>query len=96
MVKDPTSIPAIAKRLLATRQALGLSQVEVSRKIKISPRAWNNYELGRRRPELDTALLMRKQLGISLDFIYAGEEVKTSSDLKRRIDLHLRDNRRGL
>jgi transcriptional regulator with XRE-family HTH domain len=71
--EDPESVRAIAKRLIATRVALGLNQAEWCRRVGISPQAWSNYESARNRINHDQALRVCKAIGVSLDWIYRGE-----------------------
>lgn len=39
----------------------------------LATNAWNNLEKGTNRISLDTALVLSKRLGVSLDWIYQGE-----------------------
>src|SRR5579885_739818 len=52
-VYDPTerSNAAIARRLIATRQALGYTQAQLCRRTGVSPSAYNQYEKARNRPD---------------------------------------------
>lgn len=65
---------AISERLRLTREALGLSQVELCRRTGISTTTWNNYEKGINRISLDEAFKLKRRLSVSLDWIYFGDE----------------------
>lgn len=67
------STKVIAKRLLSTRQALGLSQVEFCAQIDVAKNVYNPFETGKRRITVDVAMKIRGRFGISLDWIYCGE-----------------------
>jgi transcriptional regulator with XRE-family HTH domain len=69
---SPTSLPAIASRLKALREASGLKQAAWCRLIGIDTNAWNNYERGIRRISLDQALLVCTTTGATLEYIYRG------------------------
>jgi len=69
----PTSVPAISARLIATRHALGLSQVELCRRTGIATNTYNMWEKGNGRPELDKAFLLCETFGLTLDWIYRGD-----------------------
>ena len=71
-IQNPESVPMIAERLIATRQAMGLHQAAFCRLIGVSPQAWSNYESGRNRINHDQALKLCKATGVSLDWIYRG------------------------
>ena len=71
---DPYSTAAIAKRLIATRLALGFeSQVEFCRAAGVAANAWNNYETARSRPTLNVAVQLCDRFGLTLDWIYRGD-----------------------
>lgn len=62
----------IALRLIAAREALGLSQAEFARRARIGVTTMNNWESGDYRVSLNGALRLRETYGLSLDFIYCG------------------------
>lgn len=71
---DPRSTAAIARRLVATRLALGYdNQVEFCTALGVSPQAWNNYERARAKPSLDVALQMCDRFNLTLDWIFRGD-----------------------
>ncbi len=72
--EDPTDVNAIARRLIATRLALGFpSQVEFCAAAGIPYNTWNNYETARGRPKLDIAVQLCTRFGLTLDWIYRGD-----------------------
>jgi DNA-binding XRE family transcriptional regulator len=70
--RQPDSRNDIGERLRVTREALGLSQAELCRRLGISPAAWNNAETGDNRIGIDNAMLLCKAIGVTLDWIYMG------------------------
>jgi DNA-binding XRE family transcriptional regulator len=70
--RQPDSRNDIGERLRVTREALGLSQAELCRRLGISPAAWNNAETGDNRIGIDNAMLLCKTTGVTLDWIYLG------------------------
>jgi transcriptional regulator with XRE-family HTH domain len=66
-----------ADRLRQLREATGLSQTEFGRRYGFSGPAWNNYERGCSRINLDDAIRLALLLGTTLDWIYTG---RTNTD----------------
>lgn len=65
---------AVAKRLRATREALGLTQAEFCRRCAISPSAYSNWEtMQSHRPDLESALHLKAAFRLTLDWIYCGD-----------------------
>jgi len=75
------------ERLRLTREALGLSQAELCRRVGISPAAWNNAETGDNRLGVDNAMELCKATGVTLDWIYLGHRAglpqKLAVDIER-------------
>lgn len=88
---DPSerTVPAIARRLIATRLALGLSQAALSRRTGVATNTYNQYEKEKGRPDLDNAMRLCDGLGITLDWIYRAD----ASGLPARIADRLPDVR---
>jgi len=61
------------ERLRATRNALGLSGVELARQLGVSPQRYNHWETGKHPPEVHTMLRLRQIHRVPLDWIYAGD-----------------------
>ena len=89
---SPTSVSAIAARLIQTREALGLTQTELCRSSGIERNTYNQWEKGRNRPDLDKAFLLCETFGLTLDWIYRGDP----SGLPSRLNLALGPGARAL
>lgn len=61
-------------RIAQQRRNLGLSQLQLSRELKISPSTVGMYEQGRRTPDLQTLTAMSRLFRVSLDYLITGEE----------------------
>lgn len=64
---------AIGERLEKVRKAYGISQSEFARRIKVKPHTFNGWLTGKKRPGVDTALDIRQEFHIPLDYLYAGD-----------------------
>ena len=67
----------IGRRLGALRQALGLNQVTIARRLNLGsnpggPQKWNNWEHGRDRLKPPDATKICILTGVDLDYIYRG------------------------
>ena len=68
------SLEAIGSRLRMTREALGFKkQKEFAARADISPNTYNQWEKGKVYPDLQYAIRLRDEFGISLDWIYLGD-----------------------
>lgn len=63
----------IGARLVAMREALGLTPTELCRMTGIRTSTYANWETAVSRPGLGEAKVLRKILGYSLDWIYEGD-----------------------
>lgn len=71
---DPRHIDQIAYRLKLTRTvALEIGQTELCALVGIKTNTYNQWEMGKGRPELDKAMLLCEALGYTLDWIYRGD-----------------------
>lgn len=69
------SRPAIAERLRLLRLASGSpSQAAFCASVGIGTTTWNNYERDLNRISLDEATKLVKRYGVTLDWIYYGDE----------------------
>jgi transcriptional regulator with XRE-family HTH domain len=70
-----TSETDIKKRLDATREALGLSAAEMSRRLKIGQNAWSQYvnPKEKRKVTLAVANKLCDEFRVTLDWIYRGD-----------------------
>jgi transcriptional regulator with XRE-family HTH domain len=82
---DPLTLPMIAHRLRATREAVGMSQIELCRRADIKPNAYNQWEKGHGRPSLEHAFRLVHTLSITLDWIYLGDLSGVPHGLASRI-----------
>lgn len=72
----------IAARIRWHRELEGLTQKEYAEKIGQKRPALNNWESGDYRLSLDGALAMRRTYGLSLDFMYEGNDDALSMTLR--------------
>ncbi|SDH89369.1 helix-turn-helix domain-containing protein [Roseospirillum parvum] len=82
---------ALAGRLRAVREALGMSQRALSERLSGSTRGWQDYESGRSLP--GTAVLAQLQrLGVNINWVLTGEgemmvrEKALASDVPAKLD----------
>jgi transcriptional regulator with XRE-family HTH domain len=66
-------IKVIARRLVMTREAIGLSQAEFCEQIGVARNIYNPFEKGKRRITLDVALRIRHRFAVPLDWVYCGD-----------------------
>src|SRR3990167_10117768 len=81
--QDPESVEAISARLTALRKARGFTnnQAAFARLIGITTQAWNNYECGRNRIQLDEAKKVWRATGADLQWIYVGDASRLPASL---------------
>lgn len=65
---------AAAARVRLLREAVELSGSEIARRLGIASQTWSDYELGLRGLPPDIAARLRTMFGVSLDWIYTGDE----------------------
>ena len=65
--------PGISKRLIATREALGLRPSQFCEAAGIPRTTYSNWESGEKRPGLSAAIKLVKVHGLTLDWIYLGD-----------------------
>lgn len=70
---EGTTQAAIGRRLALMRQVLGLAQGEFALKAGLKPNAYNQYEMGKKRPSIEAALALCDAYDLTLDWIYRGE-----------------------
>lgn len=78
---NPYSIEAIAQRLVATREALGLSQAEFCRRAGVAANTYNQWEMAKGRPSIDGATKIADEFDLTLDWIYRGKIDQQRHDL---------------
>jgi len=87
----PASVEAIAQRLIVFRRAIGLTTIQICHRLGASPTGstWTNYEMAIRRISLDHALRLRDEFGLTLEWIYCGEEfARIEPDMKAKLLEH--------
>ena len=67
------------------RDAKGVSQATVARELNISRQTYNNYELGKREPDIETIKRIAKFFGVSTDSLISFEDEwdKTVEELNK-------------
>lgn len=63
----------LGARIASLRQAFGLSQAQLAKKLHISTSAVGMYEQGRREPSVDTLVALSREFGVSLDYLLSGQ-----------------------
>jgi transcriptional regulator with XRE-family HTH domain len=86
---DPLEPQMIARRLIATREAVGITQAELCRRADIKPNAYNHWEKGHGRPSLDQAVRLVRTLSVTLDWIYLGNLSGVPHGLAAQISAHM-------
>ena len=89
---DPTSLLEIGARLAVTRKALGLTQMEMDRRMGSAlsgGQTFNFYETGRQRIPTHHALALCRTCNITLDWIYRGQMHSLQPDISAKIETEL-------
>jgi transcriptional regulator with XRE-family HTH domain len=79
---------AVGRRLRILRYATSTPRttvLEYAKSVGLSRQAWTNYECGIRVPRLEEALKLKRQFGITFDWLYTGDEIGMSDRLLARI-----------
>lgn len=73
--KKPTAtvLAEIGERLELARTVIGQTQVEFCGKARIATNTYNQYEKGKKRPDIDNALKLCDAHDLTLDWIYRGD-----------------------
>lgn len=70
-MRQPTKL--LAKRLEATRVAIGISAADLCKRIGIKPNRWSQYESGERRITEAVAIAICEEFALTMDWIYRGD-----------------------
>jgi len=70
---DQLTDALIGERLRLSREALRKSQTEFARDAGINLSAYNQYELGKKRPSPETVALICDAYNLTADWIYFGQ-----------------------
>lgn len=81
MADGGRSLPDIARRIEALRNAFGMKGTEFAAAIGVTQPALSNYEAALRRPDIDVAFRIQARTGVTLDWLYSGDR----SGLPRRL-----------
>lgn len=81
----PEDVSAIAERLRALRATTGLSQQKFADSVGLGYSQWANFESARNRIGLDAALTLVRKMGVSLDWIYTGQEAWLPGPLRDQL-----------
>ena len=81
------NIEVIAARLKSAREAFGMSQKEFAAKADISNTTYNNWEASHSPIGISGALKLRKEYGLSLDWIYCGDADNLSTKASKALGL---------
>jgi transcriptional regulator with XRE-family HTH domain len=71
--RENRTFEAIAQRLIATREAVGLKQSEFAKRAGIPVNTYNQYERAVSQPRIDYAFALCDTYGVTLDWIYNGD-----------------------
>lgn len=69
----------IGERLLELRTKHNLSQAELSQDLGINRMTYGNWEIDRRRPELDSLIQLADYYGVSVDYLLGREGVTAAA-----------------
>ena len=72
------------RRLAAARRRTGLTQAEVARRAGIDRSTYAHYEIGRRKPEPEVAVLLARVLGSTVELLFGGASPRAKSRRARR------------
>lgn len=72
---------SIGSRLVELRKKKGLSQAALSEKLGINRSTYAEWEIGRRRPELDSLIKLAEYYNISTDFILGLDRAAVAAGL---------------
>ena len=95
---DPPEI--VKNRLKALRKELGFkTQVDFAQRLGIDKSTYNLYENGKRPLTFETACLIRRQFGISVDWLFFGDlhqsAIQTMARIGRGDDVEIETKPRG-
>jgi DNA-binding XRE family transcriptional regulator len=95
---DPPEI--VKNRLKALRRELGFkTQVDFAQRLGIDKSTYNLYETGKRPLTFETACLIRRHFGISVDWLFFGDlhqsAIQTMARIGRGDDLEIETKPRG-
>ena len=85
-VRQATPHAEIGKRLRSARLALGQNNLgNYAEAAGIAANAYSQHETGAKRISLEAALALRERYGLTLDYIYAGDDTGLQHGLAIKI-----------
>jgi transcriptional regulator with XRE-family HTH domain len=85
---DKKLMALMGQRLLWVREALGLNQTDMARRVGLTQTAWSLYELGKRWPDQFELPRILAKLGITREFLMGGDLSGLDRDVAIRIAAH--------
>lgn len=73
--------------LKTIREEKGISQATVAKGLNISRQAYNNYELGKREPDLETLISLAGYFNCSVDYLLGRDETTINEDVLDRVNV---------
>ena len=67
-------------RIACLRRSVGMNQLQLARKLHLSPSTIGMYEQGRRTPNVEVLVQMSRIFRVSLDYLVTGSEFARSSE----------------
>src|ERR1700756_5450348 len=83
--RESRTIAAIAARLIATREALGLNQRKLCKLTGLEANRYNQWEKAVGRPSLEGAFVLCDTFALTLDWIYFGDPAHLPLELAEKI-----------
>ena len=78
-------LEAVGRRLRVTRLALGATAAELCQEIDARPKAYSQWENGKRLFDVLAAVRLKERYGVTLDWIYGGDMSGLSGKLARQV-----------
>lgn len=91
---DPYSQAEIGRRLKLLRDALGHTQATMGTLAGVTNKAWQNYEKGYRKIEINAVARLRGSLGVTSEWVYFGNIANMPADLLEKLQLETKNNAR--
>lgn len=88
-IREPVWLRQVGARLRLTRMALDIRQVDIARKFGCSTASWNHYETGKRPLDIDLAIELCDAYGLTLDWLYRGDNSGLKKGLVDRMETKL-------
>lgn len=88
---NPYSLDEIAKRLFLLRKALNNTQAQMGSLAGVSGNAWQNYEAGARRIDLDNVFQLEAATGAPQEWIYQGVMARMPIELAQKLEFAKRE-----